>query len=154
MWIEKKYKTEYDDCYVRGLRLKFYDGITAYEREEIVKFCKWLRSNYFFPIRVNVFFVAQKKFKSSEDGHLYYGIFYSPDENGDLRYPRIYIATKFRDIKERYDLLFTLVHELTHYFQWYFMEDEEKSDRSLEIMANRWAMYILKEYGGKMAGKG
>ena len=153
-WIEKKYKTEYDDCYVRGLRLKFYDGITAYEREEIVKFCKWIRENYFFPIRVNVCFVAQKKFKSPDDGHLYSGIFYSPDEIEFLQYPRIFVATEFKDAKERYEVLFTLAHELTHYYQWNFMEDEKKSDRSLEIMANRWSTYILKEYGGKMAGEG
>ena len=44
------------------------------------------------------------------------------------------------------DVLFTLVHELTHYYQWYFCQEESRTDRSLEIEANKYADYIFYEY--------
>ena len=43
-------------------------------------------------------------------------------------------------------LKFTILHELTHYFQWYFLQDETRTDRSLEIEANRYAYWLLNEY--------
>ena len=39
-----------------------------------------------------------------------------------------------------------MAHELTHYFQWYFLEDEARTDRSLEVEAGKWARYLVAEY--------
>ena len=44
------------------------------------------------------------------------------------------------------DVLHAVAHEITHYFQWYFLEEDKRTDRSLEIEANKWAMYILGIY--------
>lgn len=41
---------------------------------------------------------------------------------------------------------FTIAHELTHYFQWFFYEDMHRTNRSLEIEATRWAKYLLQQY--------
>lgn len=45
-----------------------------------------------------------------------------------------------------YEICFTMLHELTHYYQWYFYEEKNRTDRSLEIEANKWARYILQEW--------
>lgn len=148
MWIEKKDKKEYNDFRQQGLRLKFYPGLTEDDHREYCLFCNWLRKQYFFPVRVYLCFVAQKAFYDMNDGHKYYGVFYSDlecKERGAI-YPRIFVAAKSESKDERASCIFTIIHELTHYFQWYFYEDEKRSDRSLEIEANRWARYLLWKY--------
>jgi hypothetical protein len=35
---------------------------------------------------------------------------------------------------------------LTHYFQWYFFDDKNKNNRSLEIQASKYAIRILDDY--------
>ena len=52
-------------------------------------------------------------------------------------------ATFHNNSEEEFSCYFNIIHELTHYFQWYFYEDKEKSNRSLEINANKWANYII-----------
>ena len=59
-------------------------------------------------------------------------------------YPRISIAAKV-DNNNLIDI-YTLAHEITHYYQWYFLEEEKRTDRSLEIEANKWAKYIVNSY--------
>ena len=58
------------------------------------------------------------------------------------KYPCIYTAanTDLRYLK------FTILHKLTHYFQWYFLQDETRTDKSLEIEANRYGYWLLNEY--------
>lgn len=149
MWIEKKEKSFYSDsCKYHGIRVHFYSKYLEEDMKKIRLFCRWLSRKYFFPIRCNIHFVAQKKFKSIEDGHTYYGIFYSNEDNRN--YPCIFVATEFKNQDDEFECYFSVVHELTHYFQWYFYEDEEKSSRSMEIMANKWAWYIVEEYFSEM----
>ena len=58
-------------------------------------------------------------------------------------YPQIHLATKTNKVE---DVLFGLIHELSHYFQWFFYIDNKRSDRSLEMAANKYAKYILSKY--------
>lgn len=143
MWIEKKDKLLFCEHKYNGIRLKFFEGISKNEIEKIKKFCAWISKRYWFPIRCNLYFIAQKKFKSINDGHFYYGVFYSNENDNRRKYPCICIATYFKNREEEFSCYFNIVHELTHYFQWYFYEDKEKSNRSLEINANKWANYII-----------
>lgn len=146
MWIEKKDKSLYNDSAVKGLRLYFDDNVTPDNRRECKEFCDWLRKTYWFPIRCKIYFCPQKKFKSLDDGHNYYGIFYDNEDDNIRKYPCIFIATKFETDDARYNCLFTIAHELTHYFQWYFYYDKELTKRSLEIWASKWARIILWEF--------
>ena len=61
-------------------------------------------------------------------------------------YPRISVAAKVNEKNSLEDVLFTLNHEITHYYQWYFLEEDKRSSRSLEIEANKWSGYILNLY--------
>lgn len=144
MWIDKKDKSLYSDSKYHGIRIHFYDEFPVEDIKKIRRFGKWLSGKYWFPIRCNIYIVAQKKFQSIDDGHVYYGIFYSNEDN--RKYPCICIANEFKNSDDEYNCYFAIVHELTHYFQWYFYELENKSSRSSEIMANKWARYITCEY--------
>lgn len=61
-------------------------------------------------------------------------------------YPRISIASEVTKNNSLQDILFVLAHEITHYYQWYFLEEDVRTNRSLEIEANKWANYILDSY--------
>lgn len=70
-----------------------------------------------------------------------------PAEAGKRKiYPRICIAARAQTPKAQEDVLLAMAHELTHYFQWYFLEDEARTDRSLEVEAGKWARYLVAEY--------
>lgn len=67
------------------------------------------------------------------------------------KHPFIWIATgkDGRKTRKEYyieDVLHLVAHELTHYFQWYFNQFDNRSNRSLEIEANRWANYLVDLY--------
>lgn len=144
LWILKEDKYEFENsAQASGLRLTFYNNISPQDKQLCLNFCKFLRKIFYFPIRVNITFVAQEKFKDPVDGHTYYGIFYSNSESKRKIYPRVFIALKTRNKSDEDNVLLTISHELTHYFQWYFFEDEKKTDRSLEVEANKWANYLV-----------
>lgn len=149
MWIDKEEQAEYSDSKLSGIRLCVQKDVLPEIREEVKAYLFWLRKKYFFPIRciVNLkscpyFFSADKNDKDS------YGDFYYDKNNKEL--PEIWIAAgriRRENIESRKKrILFTISHELTHYFQWYFFEFEKRTDRSLEIEANKWARYLLQEF--------
>lgn len=125
-----------------GLRLHFKPDVDSVIKAKIKSLFLWLRRKYFFPFRCEVYFVNQKKFRSKEKYKFCQGIFFYPEESKPKSNPCIYIAT---DI-EINDIYFTIFHELTHYFQWYFFENEKRTDRSLEIEANKYSDWLLYEY--------
>ena len=124
-----------------NLSLRFASNIDISTKKRICKFVRYLRKEFFFPIRCNIYFCEQEKFRSSKGGFCY-GIFFSNDESNRHAYPKIYIPTK----QCLHQIYFSLCHELTHYFQWYFFDDKEKSDRSLEIQASKYATRIIDDY--------
>ena len=64
-------------------------------------------------------------------------------------YPRISIASKVTKNNTSEDILFSLAHEITHYYQWYFGEEDKRTGRSLEIEANKWSGYIVGLYSNE-----
>ena len=149
-WIEKEHKTYYrDSAKASGLRYKFYDygnEFDEYTIGEIKKFITFLRKYYFFPIRLNILFCNTQGFRHHIDNHTYYGAFYSMDDEKRRIYPRISIASKITESNSLEDVLCVLAHEITHYYQWYFLEEDKRTDRSLEIEANKWSKYIVESY--------
>ena len=149
-WITKEYKNHYkDSAKLSGIRYKFYNYDNVFDKDTIEKiksFICFLRKYYYFPIRLNILFCDTVGFKHHEDKHIYYGAFYGMDDEKRLVYPKISIAAKVNKGNTLKDILFTLVHEITHYYQWYFLEEDKRTSRSLEIEANRWAKIILDYY--------
>ena len=149
-WIDKEYKDYYkNSAKASGIRYKFYtygNDFNKFTVEDIKKFIVFLRKNYYFPIRLNILFCNGQAFADPIDNHTYYGAFYSTDIGKRKVYPRISIAAKVTKNNSLKAVLFTLAHEITHYYQWYFLEDDKRTNRSLEIEANKWSKHILDLY--------
>jgi len=164
MWIDIEYKKIYNDSKKKGIRLRFYNGVDAEVNQFCKDFCKWLRTLYWFPIRCNIYIFNYTKIKCS-DGTKCEAVFrhYDDDENSNVsELPTIWVAAGSykKEVKRRdkrvvlFNYLASIVHELTHYFQWYFKEfdDGKRTKRSLEYMATRWKNYLLSEYWVKLYG--
>ncbi|MBQ4098502.1 MAG: hypothetical protein IJC87_00060 [Clostridia bacterium] len=149
-WVEKEYKNNYkDSAKASGIRYKYYTYGEDFDKstvEDIRKFISFLRKNYYFPIRLNILFCNTRAFCHHIDNHTYYGAFYNMDDEKRKVYPRISIAARVAKNNSLEEIFFTLAHEITHYYQWYFLEDKKRTNRSLEIEANKWANYILGLY--------
>ena len=149
-WIGKEYKNYYKDSAKKsGIRYKFYNYGNDFEKsnvEDIERFISFLRKNYYFPIRLNILFCDNRAFSHHIDNHIYYGAFYNMDDEKRKEYPKISIAARVTKNNSLEDVLFTLAHEITHYYQWYFWEDDKRTSRSLEREANKWANHILNLY--------
>ncbi len=144
LWItktEENLRFYSDSSSKSNLSLRFASAIDGATKKEVCRFIRYLRKEFFFPIRCNVYFCNQEKFHSSKGGYCY-GIFYSNDKSDGRIYPQVYIPANM-DI---YSICHSLCHELTHYFQWYFFDDKKRSDRSLEIQASKYATRILEDY--------
>ena len=124
-----------------NLSLHFAVAIDRDAKKNICRFVRYLRKEFFFPIRCNVYFCNQEKFHSSKRGYCY-GIFYSNEEGRGRIYPQIYIPANM----DLFSVYYSLSHELTHYFQWYFLYYNKKGNRSLEIQASKYATRVLKDY--------
>ena len=161
MWIGYDEKKNYLDSSKRGLRLFFSNEINSNLRLECTMFCKWLRKKYFFPIRIAIKMLNFSEFttyigKKNElkTAVFHYQLEFDKKVLEEKMLPKIFIATGKYDKQQKKHgakkttiyYLELLTHELTHYFQWYFYEFDNRSDRSLEIEANRWAYYLVSEY--------
>ena len=129
-----------------GLYLHF--GNTGGEmKKEILKFVRYLKKEFYFPVKCDIYF-CEKEY-CTDGRKIYSGVFCGGDEK-EKGYPKIYVAAKIPDGTEyaagRNEILLTLAHELTHYFQWYLIEDEKRSGRGLEIQAGKYARRIVDEY--------
>lgn len=147
IWIEKQYRA---DCLAytakaTGMRITYDEGLDPELIKKTDELIAYLRKRYFFPVRINIAVTNHRGYASPEDGHKYYGIFYHNVDVCPKRkiYPRIAVAGAIWKHLTIEDVLFTLLHELTHYFQWFFDEEKYRSDRRLEREANLWANSIL-----------
>ena len=132
-----------------GLRLRFDRDVDPEVRAACKAFCGWLRSEYYFPLRVPVYVKRARRVRTM-DGDLVCGSFFEPEEytvepyiriaSGD--YPEL-LASRGRD-DALASILSTISHELTHYFQW--INALDLTDVGRERQATRYAKYILSEY--------
>ena len=160
MWIDKEFKTVYMQSPVKGLRLHFQKGVNADLRKECVNFCKWLRKNFWFPIRVNLYILECENFYSNKDSVktdiavFYYQKTWDEKERTEKVFPRVCIATgKYGKQLKRHgykktirNYLVFIAHELTHYYQWFFYEFAKRTNRSIEYEATRWAHWLVNEF--------
>lgn len=144
LWVtntEENVRFYSDSAPKSNLSLHFASDIDHKVKKNIRRFVRYLRKEFFFPIRCNIYFCDREKFHSSRGGYCY-GIFYSNEESKGRIYPQIYIPANMN----QFYIYYSLCHELTHYFQWYFLYDKEKNDRSLEIQASKYAARIMDDY--------
>ncbi len=120
-----------------GLRIR---GHLAHRdvRNAIVRFARWIRTEYCFPVRCPVYLSPHYRL-TMIDGSIVTASFFAPwDSNVE---PYIRIATgDYRPPRSRYNrnnvlagYLHSLAHELVHYWQW--VESGDTTERGVIVRA-------------------
>lgn len=150
IWTIENWKNNLSESDRRtGLSLKIDSTVDDDVRVACKNFAKWMRQEYYFPLRVPVY-VRGTAYIRTMDKDRVAGSFFEPDSFDTEPYVRIaaggyadLLASRGRDDAIA-SILFTLSHELTHYFQW--INALQLTDVGRERPATEYARYILHEY--------
>lgn len=141
---------DYDNkTYRTGLRLVFDNGVDPILRNACKTFSAWLRKEYFFPVRVPIYFKNKLKLRC-QDGDLTYGTFLEPSSYDIEPYIRVAVGdfpklcSEWGDDEATYYVYNLMAHELTHYFQW--INGLKLTPIGRERQATAYAQYITDEY--------
>ena len=132
-----------------GIRFRYDASIPGELKTEFLRFAKWLRREYYFPLRINVY-VYNTPFIKAKDGDLVVGLFFEPDSYLDEPYIKLAVGDYEALCDERgrdkgvLAILGTFVHELTHYFQW--INGLTLTEKGRERQAERYVWFVLEEY--------
>lgn len=132
-----------------GLRLRFDAGVDGDVRSACIKFAKWLRREYSFPVRIPIYVKSSERIKA-HDGDMVCGTFFWPHSTTDEPYARIatgdyrYLCGLWGENDAIASVLWSLAHELTHYFQW--LNQIEQSEIDEEKQAERTANEVMGRY--------
>ncbi|KZD46405.1 hypothetical protein B4083_0014 [Bacillus cereus] len=152
IWTLRNWKEYYnleEKSHRTGLRLKFDTDVDPEVRRAIKEFCKWLRREYFFQIRVPIYVKTSYKIKTM-DGELVYGTFFGPFDRNVEPYICISAGDYYDTVQKNGKdnalgyYLVTIAHELTHYFQW--INDIKLTRIGYERQATAYSGYIIDEY--------
>lgn len=120
-----------------GLRIRGHDAPQEV-RNAIVRFARWLRESYDFPVRCSVYLSRHSELVTMH-GNVVSASFFAPWQPNVEPYVRIATGdyTDIRTSRSRDDALaayfHSLAHELVHYFQW--IETGEITERGVVVRA-------------------
>ena len=130
-----------------GISFHYEKGIDEQLKRKYLDFANWLRKTYVFPVHLNVYVLNAEKVPL-RNGQLVYGKFlWYPKRTPIIKIPSAIEKDWLEEftIDEIYDaILSSLVHELTHYYQW--IKDLEQSDSTSERQANFYRYRIIDAY--------
>lgn len=132
-----------------GLRFKYESSIDSELKREFKEFANWMKSEYYFPLRMPIY-VKNRKFIKAVDGDSVVGTFFEPFSYSDEPYIKIAVGD-YNDLKETLGknkaleaLFLTVAHELTHYYQW--INHLPLTPIGRERQATRYSQFIVDEY--------
>jgi len=132
-----------------GIRFRFDKSVDPEVRRACLQFALWLRSEYYFPVRVPIYVKGIKRIRA-KDGDFVVGTFFEPCSYLDEPYIKI-ASGDYVDLHEKRGkdnalatILSSLSHELTHYFQW--INNLQLTSIGAERQATQYSKYILYEY--------
>ncbi|MBQ5969331.1 MAG: hypothetical protein IJL52_04350 [Clostridia bacterium] len=150
IWTSERWKLLPEAKFWRpGLHLRFDRDMDPVLCAACKQFAAWLRREYFFPLRIPVYLKNKQKLRCM-DGDLAYGTFFEPDSYSVEPYIRIALGDYAQQCQKHgtetatYDLLFTMTHELTHYFQW--INQTHLTDIGRERQATVYARDLIQAY--------
>ena len=152
IWTIEKWKKLYDlseTSHRTGTRIKFEIGVHPEVRRACKEFLKWARSEYFFPVRVNIYVKAKPKVKSI-DGEMVSATCFLPDDRQTTPYIKISAGDYDMLLKNIGQdnalaaILGSIAHELTHYFQW--INGLQLTRIGEERQATCYRRFIINEY--------
>lgn len=150
IWTIEKWKLKYSDKEVRtGLRLRFDKDVDDEVKNSCKSFCKWVRKEFYFPIRVPIYVKSTYNLKTM-DNDTAVATFFEPDDPMVEPYIRIATGDYYELVEKRgkdeatIAILQSIAHELTHYFQW--INSLKLTEMGAERQANQYSILILEEY--------
>lgn len=151
IWNKTDWKVFYGNEIKRsGLRVRFDSGVDDEVKRACKEFISWLRLQYVFPKRVRLYIKMDRRVKCKYSQEIACGVFFRP-ANRDVE-PYIRIATgDYTELVQKYGvdnalatILWSIAHELTHYFQW--LNDLDLTFIGEERQATNYANKIIDEY--------
>ena len=151
IWTITDWKTNLDSDANRrtGLRFRYDKSVDPEVRRACIQFGRWLRSEYYFPLRVPVY-VKGSKTIHTKNGENVVGTFFEPFSYSIEPYIRI-ATGDYEILKEARGkdnalatILASLAHELTHYYQW--INNIQLTPIGRERQATSYSHYIIYEY--------
>ena len=132
-----------------GISFHYQKGIEEELKQKYILFAKWLRENYVFPVHLNIYVLNCEQVRL-RSGQMAYGSFrwYSA-RTPNIRVPSAIEPELLREYTkdEIYEqILSSLVHELTHYYQWVL--GLEQSNAVSERQANYYRYRIIDLFTG------
>lgn len=132
-----------------GLRLKFDKNVNPKVRIFCKEFAKWVRKEYFFPVRLPIYIKESYRIKA-RDGETVVGTFFRPFDYYTEPYARI-ATGDYQELVEKggeeyamWAILGSIAHELTHYYQ--YVNNIILTKIGEERQATMYTTYILNEY--------
>ena len=113
-------------------------------KEKYKSFAKWLRNTYVFPIHLTVYIKNCEKVKLLNGKWVYGSFRWFENKEPYIRIPSKINAELYQQYngEELYEqVISSLVHELSHYFQWVL--DVEQDDKTSERQANYFRYRII-----------
>ena len=132
-----------------GLRFRYDKSVDPEVKRACTQFAIWLRSEYYFPLRILIYVKGTKTIRTQDGDHVV-GSFFEPFSYSDEPYIRIAtgdyaeLANKLGKDNALATILAALAHELTHYYQW--INNLQLTSIGRERQATRYANYIVDEY--------
>lgn len=130
-----------------GLRIRIHPAVHPFVRRELLVYCRWLRANYAFPVRVNVYVPHALRIRA-QDGELCWGRCLWPEDPEEPVTIDVAGGCKAKGKRELqnhiWTTIFTISHELSHYFQW--LKGLEMTSRGREWQATYYAHRVMDEY--------
>ncbi|MCY9140812.1 hypothetical protein [Peribacillus frigoritolerans] len=119
-----------------GLRLRCEAGVHPEVRRVCIQFCKWLRTQMEFPIRVVIYLKKDYQIKNRTIKQMVTATFFAPYDKNVEPFIRIATGDYSELIEERgtkdalYAMLDSISHEIIHYQQW--LENRELNEAEAE----------------------
>lgn len=130
-----------------GFSLHFDKGIDERLKSKFLNFAKYLRGKYCFPVHINIYIKNCERIRL-KNGKMAYGNFRWFEKRTPYisipSKPESYLFDEYTEDEVHEQILSSLVHELTHYFQWVL--DLPQSNAVSERQANYFRYRIIEEY--------
>ncbi|MFS0892538.1 hypothetical protein [Peribacillus frigoritolerans] len=120
----------------KGLRLRSEAGVHPEVRSVCINFCKWLRTQMEFPVRVVIYLKKDYQIKNRTTKQMVTATFFAPYDKNVEPFIRIATGDYSELIEERgkkdalYAMLDSIAHEIIHYQQW--LENRELNEEEAE----------------------
>lgn len=147
LWTSNNWNEYISEKSRPGIRLKFDKNVDPEVKRACKQYVNWLRTQYYFPIRVPIYFKSSCEIISCA-GEKASASFFGPFDIKNEPFIRVAVGDYY-DLLNRSGkddalavILVSITHELTHYFQWIKHHDEWcYADDILNNYYERQALY-------------